>query len=653
MATGENMMDLALRITADPSQAEAAVKQFADNTQAAVNKISEAQGQANATAQQSTKEILASLGIQEDAWKRNAAAARASMEAAKAAGYSTAAATQRVAASMDAVALAENNAVTEGRNLYETAQNVGVRMGTMGEEAQAASGGIYGALTGMRHFRMIFAATIGLASFGFWVNEWGRLAGYLGDAVQKMDDIHTAQNDIVMSQAFQALKQITDEQKKQLLQPHSPHIARIYEEGIKLRLQTLQRLKGEVDALQAGALAGSQYAKALQDIAAHAREFGMQGSYPVLSEKLAKQIQAYRAIVAVEQEYEQSHNKRAKAAREHARAAGTLAKQESDFIFSGKLFGLKVGGEFTRDQVGIAAALGAQRFANLKSALAAYQSFEKAAGSEEARARAESVRKEQEYFRSTEQRMRRHVQTMLALQKEVASGGSFAGVSFKAIGQTFSQFNAGLLRASELSGIAIEPISRLRFELMRVREAADMVGMSFRSFSQDIGRNAAQAIIYNANFGQAMEKATKATLAQIAAQSFIWAMFYTAHGIADIFWNPPRAVADFAAAAEFAAIGAAIPGGGGAARAAGAASRGGVPAQGLGGSPGVVGGEGPLGSSSSGGVHRDIYVQIYGGQITDTHNLQNLVETLNQGGQAGTVRLNIAGSSHTLPNPVY
>lgn len=66
-----------------------------------------------------------------------------------------------------------------------------------------------------------------------------------------------------------------------------------------------------------------------------------------------------------------------------------------------------------------------------------------------------------------------------------------------------------------------------------------------------------QAILGEASLGEAMAKGTAEVLAQIAARAIVWGMFYTAQGIADIFWNPARAGADFASAAEFFAIGAA------------------------------------------------------------------------------------------------
>src|SRR5206468_1739572 len=56
------------------------------------------------------------------------------------------------------------------------------------------------------------------------------------------------------------------------------------------------------------------------------------------------------------------------------------------------------------------------------------------------------------------------------------------------------------------------------------------------------------------SFGEAMKEELQQYLANLAGKAAANALFYTAQGIADAFWNPGRAGADFAAAAEFAAL---------------------------------------------------------------------------------------------------
>ena len=79
----------------------------------------------------------------------------------------------------------------------------------------------------------------------------------------------------------------------------------------------------------------------------------------------------------------------------------------------------------------------------------------------------------------------------------------------------------------------------------------------FDEFSQAMIGAVQSAILGEKSLGEAMAAATAQVISQIAARALIWGLFYTAQGIADIFWNPARAGADFAAAAEFLAIGAA------------------------------------------------------------------------------------------------
>lgn len=72
--------------------------------------------------------------------------------------------------------------------------------------------------------------------------------------------------------------------------------------------------------------------------------------------------------------------------------------------------------------------------------------------------------------------------------------------------------------------------------------------------SKSFGSAVDQWITGQKSFGAALEEALAQYLAQVAAKAAIDAIYFTAWGIADIFWNPARAGADFGAAAEFAAI---------------------------------------------------------------------------------------------------
>lgn len=153
----------------------------------------------------------------------------------------------------------------------------------------------------------------------------------------------------------------------------------------------------------------------------------------------------------------------------------------------------------------------------------------------------------------------------------------FEGINLSALGQSLAQFNQHLQQAGQIAGITVQPFTRLRFELAQLKQAFDLSGLSLTKVSEAMGQNIAQAIVYGDNVGKAMEKAMKATIASIAGQALVQAIYQTAWGFADL------AIGDFADAslhfesaaifgavgAAAAAIGAAIPGGG-----AGASTRG-------------------------------------------------------------------------------
>jgi hypothetical protein len=87
-------------------------------------------------------------------------------------------------------------------------------------------------------------------------------------------------------------------------------------------------------------------------------------------------------------------------------------------------------------------------------------------------------------------------------------------------------------------------------------------------FADAYGQGMEKVISGEEGLGAAMEAGTKQFIGQIGARALVQGMFYLAQGIADTFWAPEKAAADFAAAGEFLAIGAlatgaaaAIPGG--------------------------------------------------------------------------------------------
>lgn len=176
------------------------------------------------------------------------------------------------------------------------------------------------------------------------------------------------------------------------------------------------------------------------------------------------------------------------------------------------------------------------------------------------------------------------------------------------------------------------------------------IGQAFLDVNKQQGQTAKEAgTSMAASYG--MEAA--AFIKNKRAQAIVMAVMETAKGLSEVLWNPAAAVLDFASAAMYGVIAGTSGGGGGAGggSAASPSNTGGGASQ-PGASQGETGGA-LLSSGRGGGGYGQTIVNVYGGQITDTHNLQNLAAALNSGASTGTMRLNVAGTSATIPTPAY
>ncbi|OLE52119.1 MAG: hypothetical protein AUG51_19370 [Acidobacteria bacterium 13_1_20CM_3_53_8] len=81
-----------------------------------------------------------------------------------------------------------------------------------------------------------------------------------------------------------------------------------------------------------------------------------------------------------------------------------------------------------------------------------------------------------------------------------------------------------------------------------------ILGGAFGSIAQGIGSMVHNWVLYGTTGPAAIRKVLAEALASKAAEAAVNALWYTALGIADTFWNPARAGADFAAAEMFAII---------------------------------------------------------------------------------------------------
>lgn len=114
-------------------------------------------------------------------------------------------------------------------------------------------------------------------------------------------------------------------------------------------------------------------------------------------------------------------------------------------------------------------------------------------------------------------------------------GDSFLDLFFSKTGMDVFQTNAEIMKGT-------------------LNDLADIFSSAFMSMTDAVGQAIEGWILYGDSVGEALKKATAATLAQIAAQAAVKAIFYTAEGIAALFLDPPAAAGFFGAAALMASI---------------------------------------------------------------------------------------------------
>ena len=129
------------------------------------------------------------------------------------------------------------------------------------------------------------------------------------------------------------------------------------------------------------------------------------------------------------------------------------------------------------------------------------------------------------------------------------------------------------------------------------QQLGDMMKNTAQQLDNALASSIMSAIESQKSIGAAMEAATAAVLKSLAEQALAKALFYTAQGIADTFWNPPAAGADFAAAGMFAAL-AAMAGAAGIGMSGGASGGGGSVGAGAP-MPSQAGGNAQLGGGSN------------------------------------------------------
>lgn len=163
----------------------------------------------------------------------------------------------------------------------------------------------------------------------------------------------------------------------------------------------------------------------------------------------------------------------------------------------------------------------------------------------------------------------------------------------------------------------------------------EMGGQAFGNFSKAMGQNIAAAIVYSKSVGEAMRTALASTLATIAAECYVQAIYSTALGFLRLAqWDWAAAGNAFAAAAMFASVGtaAAMVGRAVAPRQAGATASGGSTAAAGGG--GAAAGSGSEASAGGGRI-----TVIVNGHIFGIRGVDELAQVINDAVENRDVKL--------------
>jgi predicted HicB family RNase H-like nuclease len=208
-------------------------------------------------------------------------------------------------------------------------------------------------------------------------------------------------------------------------------------------------------------------------------------------------------------------------------------------------------------------------------------------------------------------------------------------------------------------------VQHVTSEMMKQRGVIPALVTLFQSAASQQNKNTSITKAFTLAL-QDQTKATKedaeaaaASFAQMAishfisrrAMAIIEAIWETAQGLSDLAKPGMQwaAAIHFLSAAEYGLI-AGTSGGKGRGGAASGGEENKSKTQGTEGSKGIPG---VVGGSGGGGTGPVTHITIMGGMITNTGDMQQLVSALNSGGAGGTLRLNMGGTSSTIPNPSY
>lgn len=158
----------------------------------------------------------------------------------------------------------------------------------------------------------------------------------------------------------------------------------------------------------------------------------------------------------------------------------------------------------------------------------------------------------------------KRLQAIIAYKTSMGQSATAEKAQLAALNAQFGQLTGSVEKLGKAHNSAGKLLDRFASDLHEVQKTAITTKEVFDALSLEMSQaigSAVQAWVSGQkSLGQALEESLAQEAATIAGKATMWALYFTAWGIADLFWAPERAGADFGAAAEFAAV-AALAGG--------------------------------------------------------------------------------------------
>jgi hypothetical protein len=460
---------------------------------------------------------------------------------------------------------------TGNRTAADYAENYG-KISAESEKMAAPSGGLYRSLSAMRHFRAVFSATLGLAAFGFWITEWGRVAEAIKNAAVDLGGFDAGLRQVMADTAAMNEKLLSDFRRLSIRQEEQ--LATIKDQTQRGR----ERLELEVQA------ASSQHAqlaerrqyldhelRVMREIKAlYPRVLGEESGFDLVG--LATTASRSRSLYAeakrngfdLSQSIEAVSKQQKKAYEDEQNAGYALVRLKEQLADASTKQGTAdehaarraqtAENRYWAQQTRLAAA--AMRQENEREAADRKMFARRAAEAQRELHDAAHLERAWQSVLNAQERARQHA------GREAEQGGSLE--------RSTTRFLPGMPPAlTGIDQILVPKLGATRQALLSLNDALTGTNTSFQHFSGEAGialeasdrfsqgmaSAVTQAIVYGDNVAKAMRRAAQAELERIATTSAVRAIEATAIGFYDLAtWNFAGATAAFESAALFGAL---------------------------------------------------------------------------------------------------